>query len=327
MFVVRTVVSTILLLVSALVSAAGYVDKNHYLYPIMIDIRYHKYDEAMAKLEPYAEKGDAQALFWYGYMKQSNWGRDRFSAYRWYEKSIEGGNPYSMFKLSGEDGTDYVCEVNGWECSEENLDKALERWKDLAEKGDARAEYYYWFYNRSFFKVGFDAWLTDNNQEVIIKAASKGYYRPLARSAGIARRMKKDYRERWGSEMYQVLLDSIDKDPEIAMHFVHNPYEGMTKEERRGLYIDSLKKGYGGRRYDWAIRDDLISAEEAYVFNRAKHIGTGEDFDEDFYVVKFKIEEKKISELNKESDEFFNSIEQVINFDEMEFMYFSKPDV
>lgn len=32
-------------------SAFGYVDKDHYLYPIMIDIRYHKYDEAMAKLD------------------------------------------------------------------------------------------------------------------------------------------------------------------------------------------------------------------------------------------------------------------------------------
>ncbi|MCV6577391.1 MAG: hypothetical protein OIF58_16840 [Cohaesibacter sp.] len=318
-----------LLIVSTLffanfVNSAGYVEKGHYLYPIMVDIRYKKYDEAMEKLEPYAEKGDAQALFWYGYMKQESFGRDRYGAYHWYEKSIEGGNPYSMFKLS--DGRSLrVCEANGWECPEENFDKAIERWKELAEQGDSRAEYHYRYYSRSFFEKVYDAWFSDNNEQAIITAAKKGYNLPLARSIKDA--YGKDYREFWGDDMYQALLENIDKNPVIAMYFVHNPYAGMNNEERRNLYLDSLSKGYGGKHYDWAVREGVISSEEAYVFRKAEYIGTGEEFYQKRNVKKFNIEEKKIPELNKRSEEFFNSIEHVINFDEMDFMYRFKPDV
>ena len=58
-------------------SAIGYVEKDSYLYPIMIDIRHKKYDEAMAKLEPYVKQNDSEALFWYGYMKQQNFESNR----------------------------------------------------------------------------------------------------------------------------------------------------------------------------------------------------------------------------------------------------------
>ncbi len=325
MFFLRLVVTTALLS-SSLVNATGYVDKGHYLYPIMIDIRYKKYDEAMAKLEPYVLKGDDKALFWYGYMKQQNFGRDRYGAYKWFQQAGELGNPYALFKLSGADSTGEVCEVNGWECSDDNLDKAVSLWKELSEEGDAKAEFFSRIHDRSYLERFYDKF-SGKGVEYFLEAARKGYVRPLASSMIGLHTTGQTYQEYWGEEMYQALLDNIDKDPQIAMHFVHNPYEGMTKDERRRLYIDSLKKGYGGRRYDWAIRDDLISAEEAYVFNRAKHIGTGEDFDEDFYVVKFKIEEKKISGLNKKSEDFFDSIDHVINFDEMDFMFMFKPDV
>ncbi|WP_261845049.1 hypothetical protein [Aliamphritea ceti] len=327
MLFLRTLFLASVLLISSLNNAAGYVEKDHYLYPIMIDIRYKRYDEAMVKLEPYAKQGDAQALFWYGYMKQSNWGRDRFAAYRWYEKSIEGGNPYSMFKLSGEDGTDYVCDVNGWECAEDNLDKAIQRWGELAEQGDVRAEYYLRYYDRSFLQIGYDAWLSDDNERAIIKAAKKGYYRPLARSTGIAYRAKKSYRERWGDEMYQVLLDNIDKDPEIAMHFVYEPYEGMTDLERRNILLNSFKKGYQVSGFSLFIENNLISKEEAYIISGAQLLGTEEEYDKKFHAEMFDVPEKKISYLDKRSEEFFNSIEHVVNFDEMEFMYFSQPDV
>ena len=112
-------------------SANGYVDKDHYLHPIMIDIRHKDYDAAMVKLEPYVQKNDADALFWYGYMKQSKFGRGRYGAYRWFEKAGELGNPYGMFKLSGVDITDDVCDVSGWDCDKGNLDLAIQRWSEL----------------------------------------------------------------------------------------------------------------------------------------------------------------------------------------------------
>jgi len=314
-------------LVSALAHAAGYVDKDSYLYPIMIDIRYKKYDEAMAKLEPYALKGDATALFWYGYMKQENYGRDRYGAYQWYEKSIEGGNPYSMFRLSGADNTSDVCESNGWECSEENLDKAIERWKALAKEGDVRAAYYYWYYERSSIQMIYDTRLSDNYEKMVIKTASNGYYRPLVESIGTAYSLRENYREYWGEEMYQALLDNIDNDPKIAEYFVHNPYPGMTKKQRKELYLDVVKKGGGGDYYGWAFTDGIISNEEAYYFYVAQCLGTGKEFDEEFLANDYGIPMSKIPALNKKAEEFYNNMEHVINFDEMDFMFRFKRDV
>ncbi|WP_415891645.1 hypothetical protein ACMXYN_09705 [Neptuniibacter sp. PT8_73] len=324
MFFLRIFACSLLVITS--LANAGYVEKGHYLYPIMIDIRYKKYDEAMAKLEPYALEGDAQALFWYGYMKQQNFGRDRYGAYKWFEQAGELGNPYALFKLSGVDGTGDVCEVNGWECSEDNLDKAIIRWKELAKKEDAKAGFFYQIHDRSLLEKFYDKF-SGKGVKYFLDAAKKGYVRPLASSMVGLQTTGKTYQEYWGEEMYQALLDNVNKDPQIAMYFVHNPYEGMTNAKRRDLYMDSLKKGYGGRRYDWAISDELISAEEAYIFNRAYHLGTGEEFDEEFYVVKFNVDKKTITELNKKSEEFFNSIEHVINFDEMDFMFMFRPDV
>lgn len=325
MFSLRSVVITTLLF-SSWVNANGYVDKDHYLYPIMIDIRYHKYEEAIAKLEPYVEKGDAKALFWYGYMKQQNFGRDRYGAYKWFQQAGELGNPYALFKLSGVDATDDVCEVNGWECSSENLEKAIAIWKSQAERGDARAEYFYRKYSRSFIVKVYDL-IAGNCAGYILDAARKGYVRPLIKAESKARNAGENYQDYWGEEMYQALLDNIDKDPQIAMYFVHTPYEGMTNEKRRKLYLGSLKKGYVGKHYDWAIIDGLISNEEAYVLTRSDHVGAGEDFDQKYYVDKFKVDEKKVHDLNKKSEEFFNSIEHVINFDETEFMFMFRPDV
>ena len=292
----------------------------------MIDIRHKDYDAAMVKLEPYVQKNDADALFWYGYMKQQNFGRDRYGAYKWFQQAGELGNPYALFKLSGVDGTGDVCEVNGWECSEDNLDKAIFLWKELAKKGDAKAGFFYQIHDRSFLEKFYDKF-SGEGVKYFLDAAKKGYVRPLASSMVGLQTTGKTYQEYWGEEMYQALLDNIDKDPQIAMYFVHNPYEGMKNEDRRNLYLDSLKKGYGGKYYDWAIRDGLISNEEAYVFDRAKHIGTGENFDEVFYAKDYKISENKIPELNNKSEAFFNSIEHVINFDEKEFMFMFDPDV
>lgn len=323
MFFLRLVAITALFS-SSLVNASGYVDKDHYLYPIMIDIRYKKYDEAMAKLEPHAEQGDAQALFWYGYMKQQNFGRDRYGAYKWFEKAGEFGNPYALFKLSGIGSTSSVCEANGWKCSEKNLDKALEHWKELSNQGDAKAELWYRVYNRSFIEKLYDK-LTGKNQEYILNAARKGYIRPLARS--VKAPDDESYREYWGEEMYQALLDNINKDPQIAMHFVYEPYEGMTIKERRELLLDSLNKGYRVSFFDLFIDEGLISKDEAYIFRKADYLGSGQNFEHKYFVEKFEIEPSKVGELNEKSEDFFNSMEHVINFDEKEFMFMFDPDV
>jgi hypothetical protein len=316
-------------LLSCVASAAGYIEKDSYLYPIMIDIRHKDYVAAMAKLEPYVEQKDPAALFWYGYMKQQNFGRDRFLAYHWFEKSIAKGNPYSMYKLSGEGSTEDICEGNGWHCSEENLTKAIEGWKELATKGDAKAEYLYKFYDRSLLEMGIDTWFSDFDDEIMLEAAQKGYYLPLIRRANALSTTEHD-RDFWGDELYQFIIDNADKDPALATYRAAHVYEGLSLDERINLLTNSLKKGYYPAGYEilnLALEGKYTSCEKAYKYARVSLLGKYSRGGSHYLIEDGLVSEKKIPELDRQAQEFFDNIEHVINFDEMDFMFMFKPDV
>ncbi|WP_415891224.1 hypothetical protein ACMXYV_07875 [Neptuniibacter sp. SY11_33] len=330
MRVIRFILITFISFTSGLnVAQAGYVEKASYLYPIMIDIRHKDYDSAMAKLEPYVLENDPNALFWYGYMKQSKFGRGRFGAYRWFEKSGSLGNPYGVFKLSGADSTDYVCEVNGWECSDENLDKAIELWKELAAEGDVRAKYLASVYDRSIPGLWYEV-ITGKDLDRIREACEGGYCKPIRDLFWSAMNNDENSKEDWGKDKFQLIIDFVDKDPAIATYRAEFAYEGLTDEERIDLLIDSLKKGYylaGNYLYSFAEHNDSISYEDAYVYAEVASMGGWGHGVTTYLVNKKLVSEEKIPELKLRAQEFYDNIDHVINFDEMDFMYMSRPDV
>lgn len=307
-------------------SAVGYVDKDSYLYPIMIDIRHKKYDEAMEKLESYAEKGDAKALFWYGYMKQQNHGRDRYSAYEWYAKAAQLGNPYAMFKLSNAEGTDTVCEANGWNCSDENLERAINRWSELASKGDIAAEYWANLYGSSFLTRLYHnkSGITEQRTRA---ACEQGYCQPLVL---ILKGSHEEHsREYWGDAYYEMIIDFVYKDPAIATYCAAYAHEGLSDEQRIGLIIDSLKKGYypaANHLYGFAKKGSM-TYEDVYVYATAANLGGSENAATVLIENKKLVPESKLPDLKIKAKVFFDEIQHVINFDEMNFMYRHKPDV
>lgn len=306
--------------------ALGYVEKDSYLYPIMIDIRHKKYDEAMAKLEPYVKQNDSEALFWYGYMKQQSFGRDRYGAYRWFEQSAELGNPYAMFKLSGADNTKDVCETNGWECTSSNLDLAINRWRELSEAGDERAKYWLYSYDSSLVGSWFGYFLGERDKR-IRQACENGYCKPLVRL--IKWSDKDNSRESWGDDVYDMFIDFADKDPAIATYRAAYAFEGLTDNQRIKLLIDSLQKGYypsANYFYDFA-KKGVLSYEDAYVYAEAANLGGAENALTVLITNKGLVSEKKIPELKLRAKEFYEKIDHVINFDEMDFMFMFRPDV
>lgn len=308
------------------VAQAGYVEKDSYLYSIMIDIRHKKYEAAMRKLEPFVQQNDPQALFWYGYMKQQNHGRDRYGAYQWYEKAAELGNPYAMFKLSNAEGTDTVCDANGWDCSDENLERAINRWRELADKGDAAAKYWSNLYGSSFLsrlyhnKIG----ITEQRTR---EACEQGYCQPLVL---ILKGSHDEHsREYWGDAYFQMIIDFVHKDPAIATYRAVYAYEGLSDEERIGLIVESLKKGYypaANHLYGFAKKGSL-TYEDVYIYATVANLGGSENAATVLIESKKLVAEKKLPELKNKAQEFFHSIQHVVNFDEMDFMYRHKPDV
>ncbi|WP_415891228.1 hypothetical protein ACMXYV_07895 [Neptuniibacter sp. SY11_33] len=305
------------------------IEKGGYLYQIMVDIRHKKYNEAIKKLEPYVQKNDPAALFWYGYMKQESQGSERMGADHWFEKSIESGNPYSMFKLSGKEGTDVVCESNGWICSDEYFDSAIHEWEKLAVNGDVKAEYLYRYYNRSFLGIAFDAWITGKDHELILEAAKKGYYRPLARRTSYAASQKEHPKDFWGEELLNVLRNNTDKDPQIATYRAMHVYEDLTDRQRVDLLVNSLAQGYypaSNYLYEFA-KKGVLTFEDVYVYAEVSNIG---GFSNALTVVienRGLVSNEVIPELKIKAKIFFDEIQHVINFDEMDFMYRHKPDV
>ncbi|WP_415884414.1 tetratricopeptide repeat protein [Neptuniibacter sp. QD34_54] len=309
--------------------ASTSIGKDSHLYPIMVDIRHKKYDEAMAKLEPYAQKGDAEALFWYGYMKQQNFGRDRYTAYRWFEKAAELGNPYAMYKLSGDadnSGISEVCDINGWPCSGHRFEEAMDKWKDLAKKGDIKANYIYRLKNRSFF-VRFYENESGKSLEKMVAACRNGYCQPIVRTL---RRLSMKSLENMNEGFGEAIMELEKYDPAIlearAVFFAKD----LNKQERVSMLDSSLRKGYykaGVSLFNLAISESLVSMEDAYVYGRVAELGKYKDGISSYLIENKLVSQQKVPELEKKAQEFFDNIEHVINFDEMDFMYMFRPDV
>lgn len=306
-----------------------YVNQDSDLYFALIDIRNKNYDDAIVKLEPLVEKNDAEALFWYGYMKQSKFGRGRYGAYRWFEKAGELGNPYGMFKLSGTDITDDVCDTTGWDCDKGKLDLAIQRWIELAAEGDIRAEYFAEFYDRSAPSIWFDE-VSGNNKERIRNACENGYCSPFRRLITTAINDKKHSREDWSDDYYQMIKKYSLIDPAIATYRAQYAYEGLGVTNRVDLLLDSLNKGYykaGVALFSLSLNEKLIPVEDAYVYVKVAEMGNHTSGRSDFIIDNNLVEKDKFPALDLKARKIFENIKHQINFDEMDFMYMSRPDV
>ena len=96
-----------------------------------------EFDEAKAIFEPLAEQKNARALFWLG-VTQFRTG-EQFQASSSLHKAAEAGDPWAMHLMVP--SYNKYCDYLGWPCDESWMDKAIEGWKKLADRGDGNAMY------------------------------------------------------------------------------------------------------------------------------------------------------------------------------------------
>ena len=111
------------------------------LYDILVNIQHGRHDVAIKELEPLVEQGDAEAQFWMAKMIFRSSVKNIRPAIRLYEQSAKKNNPYSQFELSPE-GQGCLAYFGDEICTKENLNKAIDMFKQQAKQGDLRAQYF-----------------------------------------------------------------------------------------------------------------------------------------------------------------------------------------
>ncbi|SHI04892.1 hypothetical protein VA7868_01380 [Vibrio aerogenes CECT 7868] len=142
------------------------------LYQPVLAIQRHRWDIAEKLLEPLAEKGNADAMFWLAEITYGSPYRSSKAAHL-YQKSAELGNPYAALRLDV-DNSDCQRFMSGY-CKEKWGKLGRKLLKERADKGDVKAGYY----------LLRDKLLTTEEEhkklESLVTANAKNhYYRPLA---------------------------------------------------------------------------------------------------------------------------------------------------
>lgn len=113
------------------------------LYDTLVNIQHGRHDVAIKELEPLVEQGDAEAQFWMAKMIYRSSVKNIRPALNLYKKSAEQNNPFAYMMMSPglvSSGCDaYFGERN---CTMDNLGKAVELFKQRAQQGDLRAQYF-----------------------------------------------------------------------------------------------------------------------------------------------------------------------------------------
>ena len=105
-------------------------------------INQKEYQQAIAILQSDSLKEDANAQFWLAVALYKS--GEHFSAGEFFLQAAEMGDPWAMSIMGGGDESLYSnspCGYLGWGCDDKWHDKALTRWKELAEQGDPDALY------------------------------------------------------------------------------------------------------------------------------------------------------------------------------------------
>jgi len=199
----------------------------------------------------------------------------------------------------------------------------------LATEGDVRAEYYVEFYGRSTPSIWFDE-ASGKNKDRIRNACKNGYCSPLRRLITTAINDKKHSREDWGNDYYQMIKDFSSIDPAIATYRAQYAYEGLGLTDRVDLLIGSLNKGYykaGVVLFNFSLNEKMIPVEDAYVYVKVSELGNYTSGRSDFLIDNDMVVKDESPDLDLRAKKIFENIKHQINFDEMDFMYMSRPDV
>ncbi|MGV3003436.1 tetratricopeptide repeat protein [Vibrio sp. E150_018] len=111
------------------------------LYDILVNIQYGNNKEAYKYLEPLLDNKDPEAQFWYSKMIYMASVKSIPKSIRLYQEAAKAGNAYAQFELSPE-AEGCLAYFGDKVCTQENLTKAIEMFRQKAKQGDVRAQYF-----------------------------------------------------------------------------------------------------------------------------------------------------------------------------------------
>ncbi|WP_415846697.1 tetratricopeptide repeat protein, partial [Vibrio aerogenes] len=144
------------------------------LYQPVLEIQRHRWDIAEKLLEPLAEKGNADAMFWLAEITYGSPYRSSRAAHL-YQKSAELGNPYAALRLDA-DNSDCQRFMFGY-CKEKWGKLGRKLLKQRADNGDLKAAYY-------LLKLDIDVYSDSAEvhkklEQLVTENAKQHYYQPL----------------------------------------------------------------------------------------------------------------------------------------------------
>ncbi|WP_415846678.1 hypothetical protein, partial [Vibrio aerogenes] len=146
------------------------------LYQPVLEIQRHRWDIAEKLLEPLAEKGNADAMFWLAEITYGSPYRASRAAHL-YQKSAELGNPYAALRL----------DVDNSDCQRFMFGYCKEKWgklgrkllKQRADNSDVKAAYYLLKLDMNEFSNS--AEVHKKLEKLVTENAKQYYYHPLIR--------------------------------------------------------------------------------------------------------------------------------------------------
>lgn len=143
------------------------------LFQPLLNIQNGKMDIAYEQLSVLVEKDNVEAKFWLAKMIYQASIKSISRSIHLYNESANQGNPYAYYELSplGNGCLDYF----GKEvCTDENLNKAIDIFRDLARNGDLRSQYFLLKNDRVDKSKNRDKYISE-----IIRFSEGHYYKPL----------------------------------------------------------------------------------------------------------------------------------------------------
>ncbi|BEI25144.1 sel1 repeat family protein [Vibrio fluvialis] len=178
------------------------------LYEILVNIQHGRHDIAANQLQAMIEENDSDAMVWYAKLIYRSSINNIPKALSLYQKAMDDGNPYAYIMLSpGLISSGCVSYFGENNCTLEHLNKAIELFKPLSEKGDLRAQYFL------LKQQELDQSKETRAQYIqeVIRFSQSHYYQPLMDYVNtiLTRPQGKDKYEARTTEQYNLAIDLL----------------------------------------------------------------------------------------------------------------------
>lgn len=280
------------------------------MYEILVNIQHGDTKSAYEKLMILVDKNDYEAQFWVAKMIYQASVKSIPRAINLYELSANQGNPYAYYELSplGKGCLAYFGERT---CTEENLNKAIELFKPLAEQGDLRAQYFL------LKQQQLDQSKETRAQYIqeVIRFAQAHYYQPLMDYVNtiLIYSPSKGKSEAKTGEQYQLAIDLLT----VAANHNYIPaindlaffLKETEKNESNRLLDASLKLG-STSIVEYKYHRSNEGSEDEYFYN-ALYKGLSGQYAFDVHT----LNEEERAKVNEKVKLFMNDITPMVYID------------